>query len=213
MANIALKVGSMHETIKDLLTESMQRFGLDVAALETVQTPLAEAFRTRWQQNTAQRPSEIARNTGPRLANGPGSTGLDTPAAAASQQELRDDQEPRGKARDPKQALPTSDAADGGLANPEGPVPTPYQNTTDLMEMSQEFGMRTSLETQWPSETNCNDASTFPLGYDESGMSMGNPSAPLPSNTSQFLTDEWLTAIRTDSYFMEGFGNFETFDV
>ena len=207
MPNVALKVGSMHETIKDLLTDSMQRFGLDIAALETVQTPLAEAFRTRWQQNTAQRPSDITRNTGPRLANGPGSTGLDTPAAAASQQELRNDQEPRENARDPKQALPTSDAADGGLANPGGPVPTPYQNATDLMGMSQEFGMRTSFGTQWPPETNCDDASTFPLRYDEGGMSMENSSAPLLSNNSQFLTDEWLTAIRTDSYFMEGFGD------
>jgi hypothetical protein len=214
MPTIALKVGSMHETMKDLLTESMQRFGLDVAALETVQTPLAEAFRTCGQQATAQQPSNTAQNTRSQLTTCLGSTGLDTLAAAASQRELRDYQGPHGNGPDYEHIVPPSGTRDGGFANPEGPVSIPLQTTTDLMGMTQQLDMRSSFGTQWHPETNScraegitsqgspfNDASTFPLGYDEGGLSMGSSSALLLDNTGQFSNDEWR------DFLMGGFQN------
>lgn len=209
MPNIALQVGNMHKTVKDLLTKSMRIFGMDVAALETIQTPLAEAYRTHWQQGTAQQPSNTAQTTRSQLTTCHGSTGLDTLATAAFQQELCDDPGLHESGVDSEHVLPPSGTGDGAFANPEGAVLT---STTGLTGMTQQFGMRPSSGTQWHPETNSwrpdgisplgsafNDASTFPLGYNESDMSAGNSSASLMGNNGQFLNDEWR------NFLMEGF--------
>lgn len=212
MSEIALKVGSMHGTIKNLLIKSMQRFGLDLVALDTVQTPLAQAFRTDWHQGIDQQVYDVPRSTNAQLENGLGSTGLDTLAAAASQQELCDDRRLREKRQEPRQNLLSNEVLDSDFANREGPEVTPYENATGMMGMSQELQLRTGLGAEWPLGTDSwtpiavqnpsfNGVSPVPIGYEEAEMPMGSPSASLLDNAGHFLTDEWRM------FLMGGFQN------
>lgn len=50
MPGIAHKVADLHQSARNLIVKAIECYGGDTTVLETIQTPLAQAYRTNWTQ-------------------------------------------------------------------------------------------------------------------------------------------------------------------
>lgn len=193
MPDMARKVGSLHQTARNLIVKGIEIYRGDATVLETIQTALAQAYRTDWRQGVSKSRAQDQRlvtdETSPTM-DLCGRTPLLTLAAAAHHVQENAASRTESSPRLASEAV-TEVAQNQNLGDVGVQTSLPYEGSSNVPEISH----GDALTTMWPSDQSLWSGNLGPSEcqivhaqdhFQDTQMSTGACAVTFPE-----LTDTW----------------------